>query len=184
MENLITLWTIKKMSAWEDLQKTRILQRTSASPSNDYPEPYAWMMEQMNLRIPGYTGSFPIWAWYSPKPDLRYWAWADPVGEQGVRIEFQVPKSDILLSNFDAWHAVLGNHYLSLTKEEEDKHEDCTEAETRKSWKRIFNLELIASSLYWCPQGIQDIQAVVEKITLDQVVRVTPFKGRGTKIQS
>ena len=178
MTELVTLWTLQDVSDWEEMQKSGILQRSSGFiPDPGFADSYNWMMEQMNLRIPNYTGRSPIWAWYQPKPDLRIYAWGIPAGEQNVRIEFHAERSTILLSDFDAWHAVLNNWYLPTTQAEEDSLR-YSEEEKRESWQHIFDLELLANSPLWGPEGTQYIQAVIEKVAIDQVVRVTPFMGR------
>lgn len=63
-------------------------------------------MEQMGGRIPAYSGGLPIWFWFSPKPDLRHRAHL-PRGEQAVRLELELPRETVLLSDFDTWHCVL-----------------------------------------------------------------------------
>lgn len=60
---------------------------------------------------------FPVWAWYRahgqqrPKPDLRKRDFLEP-GQQGVRIELDLPDEQVPLSSFDGWPAVLNNWFL------------------------------------------------------------------------
>ncbi len=173
MESRITLWTLQSISDWNILQKFGVLQRYSVH----LPDSYKWMMEQMTLRIPHYTGRAPVWAWYQPKPDLRFWSWRVQSDEQFVRIEFRVERSNVLLSNFDVWHAILNGWYLPLTKEEDNESLKRSQEEMRESWNRIFDLELLENNPCFVGEGPQCIQAVLEEVTLEQVVKVTIYKG-------
>lgn len=147
------------------------------------------MMEQMKKRLPAYKGRFPVWSWYQPKPDLRCKGFL-PAGSRGVRIEFAKPREQVLLSDFGSWHCILDNHYLPLTEAEQQEWEmrlrergrngavvppDLQEMITR-SWERIFDLEAINASEMMGP--VTEIQAVVEEILLDEVIRVTEFIAR------
>jgi hypothetical protein len=81
---------------------------------------YDWMVGQLEQRVKNYPcNKYPIWAWYHPKPDLRLSGHL-PRGTSGVRVEFLVSSDRVLLSDFEAWHAVLNCWYLSLSDEESE----------------------------------------------------------------
>jgi hypothetical protein len=93
-----------------------------------------------------------------------------------------------LLSDFEAWHAVLNCWYLSLSEEESDNWDERSEAagitgswenwhppspfkeEILKSWERIFDLGLLKEHPEWI--GGDAIQACIEKIYVNEVVRL------------
>ena len=150
---------------------------------------YQWLMGQMNQRIPGYNGAFPIWFWYSPKPDLRrsgYWAG----GQRGLRIELEVPFAKILLSDFNTWHCVLNRWHLSISSRESRKWDRKTngfnhfnaklpapyEDELQSTWERIFDLSLIRRAKLWGAAG--RIQGVVDRVLLSEVRDIKEFVAR------
>jgi len=185
----LKLWTIQRYETWEEFQERGILRADGRRADSYLRSAYRWMMEQMKKRLPSYTGRYPIWAWYQPKPDLRSSGYLAK-GTRGIRIEFQVPESRVLLSDFDAWHIVLNQGYLSLTEEEDEAWEKrlpsqkhrydelsrSSQLEIKQSWERIFDLDTLASS-QWVSSG-RYIQAVLEEISLGEVVRVKPFTAR------
>jgi hypothetical protein len=67
---------------------------------------------------------YPIWAWYQSKnnkvkrPNLRSTGFL-PKGTKGVRIEFDKPENQILLSDFALWHFPL-NYWHIADNEKED----------------------------------------------------------------
>jgi hypothetical protein len=114
-----TLWTVQTREVWEEFQRKGVLRAEGRRVIPEFREAYQWLMEQMKERLPGYSGRYPLWAWYHPKPDLRY-AGLLPRGTRGVRIEFVAPVDRILLSDFDAWHAVLNKGFLALDEAEDE----------------------------------------------------------------
>jgi hypothetical protein len=147
------------------------------------------MMEQMWERIPGYSGAFPIWFWYSPKPDLRNSGHLNR-GERALKIELELPRELLLLSDFQAWNCILNREHLSLSwrdsrewdrkvKGHDQYHSilpEPLESELQSSWTRIFDLGLIKRSRLWAPAS--SIQGVVERVLLSEVRDVREFVAR------
>ena len=148
--------------------------------------------ERAGARIHGeisdLTGRYPIWAWYSPKPDLRQSGHLPP-GEHGVRIEFAAPEERVLLSRFDAWGmAVLNRWYLPLDEEEYEAWDNLSGSKlytdlspdlrqkVHAKWSRIFDLERLRRSEMW-GEDLR-VQAVLEEIRLEEVVKVKEFRSR------
>ena len=146
-------------------------------------------MEQMDRRVPGYKGGFPIWFWHSPKPDLRHAAHL-PRGERGLRIELELPLQQLLLLDFETWHCVLNRWHLSLSWRESrdwdrrtrghDQYRNVLpaplEAELQTTWERIFDLELMNRNRLWGP--VNSIQGVVGQVALSHVRNVEEFIAR------
>jgi len=184
------LWTIQAPEAWKKLQQQGFLRADGRRVWKEFRPAYRWMMEQMKRRLPAYSGKYPLWAYYYPKPDLRY-AGITSRGTQCVRIEFLIPADRILLSDLSAWNVVLDQGHLSLSEEEHkdwrlrlpkrwisyEELDPDLQKDAALSWERIFDFELLYSSSDW-GDGSYSIQAVLEEIRLDNVTCVTPFIAR------
>ncbi len=101
---VVRVWTIQRPSWWRTLQQRGLIHADGRRLCHDFRPAYNWMMGQMYRRIPGYTGAYPVWFWYSPKPDLRHSGHLAR-GERGLRIELELPRSIVLLSDFETWHS-------------------------------------------------------------------------------
>ncbi len=190
---LVTIWTICPVTSWEHFQKVGLIKADGRRAMKSYREAYHWLIEQMVKKIPGHKpGQFPTWAWYYPRPDLRHIAHL-ATGTKGILLTCKVPGQRMLLSDFGAWHHVLNQWYLPLTKEEDDaadeeergwyklpnisqKYWQLRLEKNMPSWQRIFDLQALNKSKLLGP--VEQIQATVSYIRLDEVVKVTPFTAR------
>ena len=181
----LTVWSIQPLGAYEDLLRAGTL---AADPSRgsgpDFEEPYAWMRQQTAKRVPGYGGG-PLWWAYAKKPDLRSYRWR-LIPDEWVRLELNLPREDVLLSDEEAWYTVLNRWYCSYNEAEEDVWEAKLkalgankdslpaelEAEMEASWERIFDPE---APIGWYASG--EYQATFEFLHLSAVRRVTHFRG-------
>jgi hypothetical protein len=180
--DLIRAWTIQSREAWENFSKSGVLRADGRRVSRHHHDSYRWMMEQMRRRLPFYRGRFPVWAWYRPKPDLRGTGFLPP-GWQGVRLEFVVPTSRVLFSDFASWHHVLNGWYLPLCRAEAEEWEQASgtggtafRQRLLDSWERIFDLPLLERSELTSP--VTCVQAVLEEVFLGEVTRVDKFTAR------
>jgi hypothetical protein len=154
------------------------------------------MRKQMSLRIPGYGGCYPWWA-YTHFLDLRFyrWHWSDN-SEDLVRLALAVPIEKALLSRYGDWHCVLNRNYVPMATDSEKYGEEFAawcdaarsqgvnvfgnealpeawEDEMRASWERIFDLSAHQD---------RTIQATFECLELADVVEVTEFTSKpGTR---
>lgn len=107
---------------FSDPNKSRLLEY------EEFDKAYQWMIEQMKLKIgmPPKGVKTPIWAWYKrnykhKRPDFR---WVRDFDDE-VCIEFEIPDDEVLLSDFMAWHFVLGDFcYSQIDDEKESKRFD------------------------------------------------------------
>jgi hypothetical protein len=183
------LWTIQQYEAWGVLRDSGVLRADGRRIWRDFRPAYRWLIGQMHLRLGSPAARYPVWAWHSPKPDLRHGGHLPP-GSQGVRIEFVIPTARVLLFDYDAWHAVLNGWYLSLTEAEDGRWEEKLrrrsanrkrlpsdlQAEMEASWERVFDLPALDES-GWVG-SVRYVQAVLEEIRLEEVREVTPFIAR------
>lgn len=160
---------------------------------------YRWMVGQMGRRLPGYpSGRYPVWAWHSPKPDMRMDAYSPRPGEELVRLSLEIPDGEaagrVLLSGFESWGVfVLNNHYLCVDEEESEWWWGLEERrplgrplpprlreEVHRSWERIFDLGLMerAERESGAPYLPPRVQATLGEVQLADVMAVERFRGR------
>ena len=203
----VTLWTIQHPGAWADLQNIGVYRADPDHQDEDFRDiSYPWMKEQFKKRVPEARGLTLIWAWKTPKPDLRSHRWFYPKGMEMVRIEFEAPEDLILVSDYDMWHNVLNRFFVPLCREEEEHHwngrdtlldtlldqglsrRDAHERvrkhfseKTHESWERIFDLEamskLMEDPYYGGSSSLPYHQVVFEELPLEWVKKVDHFKG-------
>jgi hypothetical protein len=186
----MTLWTIQRKGAWDRALETGTLKADGRRVPQNFREPYRWLRTQMRERIPGYRGEWPVWAYATEKPDLRRRRFN--AGEKGVRIQFVIDASSVLLSDMRAWEAVLSGYYLSVNEADERsfssendfssvwRTRDMDPDRVRKirdSWLRIFDFALLNGEPQW--HGTERrIQATLGNLPIAQVVQATPFVSR------
>lgn len=192
------LWTIQPRDRWEELNARGVLRGPSEGELDfEHLAAYRWMAMQMARRLGPPPAGFvlPLWAWFRwqadrPRPDLRARGHL-PIGSRGVRIELEIENSSVLLSDFEAWHAVLNRHYLATSEADFDAFEAGLELARRSgagetgaiqrrmeaSWERIFDLTAPGYCTARNPE-IRPIQATLWQIRRDQVKGLTPFIAR------
>lgn len=185
----VRLWTIQPAAWWRLLQSRGVLSGDGRRICSHFRPAYRWLMRQMGSRLPGYRGRFPIWAWHSPKPDLRHGGHLHR-GEAGVRVELELPKNRALLLDFETWHCVLNRWHLSLSWRESREWDrrikgldqfrgplpEPFESELRATWDRVFEFDKLRRTRLWGP--INEIQGVTEYVRMDEVRRVEEFVAR------
>lgn len=182
----LKLWSVRPESDYILLTQNGVYHTDERHVLNHRLEAYYWMAEQLRNKVPPPKGvSLPIWAWYRAyglshiKPDLRKRGHLES-GEKGVRIEFDIPENLVLLSNFDAWHSVLNDNCFAVNDAEYEYYENIKEtcpiaeyeAIKRKSWEKIFDLELLPDP------NIYEVQAVLWELKKDWVKKVDFFIAR------
>jgi hypothetical protein len=150
-------------------------------------EQYDWMRGQMALRIPDYTGEYPIWS-YLVRPNLR----RSPYHGESVLIVADVPRVRMLISDHSAWHIPLNRWYVTETEQEDDalrmregavNYADRTprpiSPAMKASWERIFEIGAPPTAEGRAWHGLRDdLQACIDRIYLREIVRVTERPGR------
>lgn len=192
------LWTIQPADVYKSLQEHNTLHvdpNLWSDTDSIWEEPYRWMMEQMERRVPGYRGHYPWWAWHTyctdrARPDLRsvrHWR-----SGPSVMLTLDMPDEKALLSNYDAWHSVLNGTPITDTEAEYDTltHElwNCRknrlpldekiEQSLRKSWEHIFDLEGLKEHWMW---PTFSVQACFETLRLADVKHAQFFEGARKK---
>lgn len=188
------LWTIQPADVCRSLQERGSLHADPELWTDMYPSleaAYRWMTGQMARRIPGFRGHYPWWAWRQwaldrPRPDLRnvrtYRSGSN------VLLKLDVPDQEVLLSDYNAWHAVINvwpiadteAEYEILEQEISDRQQTSRpfdeelDRKIQKSWERIFDLDGLKT--HWMyPEG--SVQACFETLRWRDVKRVQVFEG-------
>ncbi|MBR1628687.1 MAG: DUF3841 domain-containing protein [Lachnospiraceae bacterium] len=178
------LWTIQPVEIWNIIQKTGVYRCNPAKSSmaDLSAEAYDWLVRNMKERIgpPPEGVEYPVWAWYMQegkhkKPDLRRERWAYGAGNESyVCIEFEITSDQVLLSDFDLWHFVLNDWYLSETEDEDDQmyaiFDTLPSDERRKfceeSWKGIFDVTKLDNE--WMRRGYW-VQATIWELRKEMI---------------
>lgn len=157
------------------------------------------MAEQLTQRVglPPQGCRYPLWAWarYNgirhPRPDLRASGHCRP-GTQATMLELELPAHQVLLSDFQKWHAVLNRSYLADSEDELEDFEEALQSAgvpdtwpypepfaTRvvRSWERVFDIEGGEVAL-WGPVEERQVQAAFWELHLERVRRVFSFQAR------
>ncbi len=188
----LQLWTIQPLEFWRQAETKGVLRADGRRIAHtDFRPAYRWLMQKMSERLVNYEGNYPIWAWAEPKPDLRNRYHLER-GTDGVRIHFRAPKSEVLLSDYDSWHMLLGSNpsLVPLSETEYDEFyadynqaraagEDMTTRNSHivASWERILDLPTLRASTEWASEQPYT-QATVGQVAMSQVVRVDYFTAR------
>ncbi|MDY6408107.1 MAG: DUF3841 domain-containing protein [Pseudomonadota bacterium] len=183
---LVTFQTPKALSI---LQKTGILiADTSYIDMKKSAVPYNWIVQEMNKKkIRSQNGErYPIWAWAkcgafsAPRKRKNYF---ETQQKKLIKITFEKPDNEVLLSDYMAYSFVLSGHIIPKTKEEYRKFLQKNEfslsalkgfvrqdengktvaklfPKIEKTWPRMFHLK----SNIW--------QACVWNIKLSEVIKI------------
>ncbi len=196
---LVKLWSIQAEPAIDALSRRGYLRGDGRRVDGFMRPAYRWMGAQLARRVapPSGHNGYPVWAWRQfdgvarPRPDLRTGGLL-PSGTRGVLVTLELPASDVLLSDFQKWHAVLNRSYLPRTMADARRFEnDLARAEIADgwpypepfhsrvvaSWQRIFELDAPASDC-WEGADEREIQAVFWQLNLDDVKRMKRFLAR------
>lgn len=197
------VWTIQPVEVYEKLLKEKELyvdislselynmeEYGVLKEKNGFYKAYNWLSKRMEEKIgkPS-NASFPWWAWYKrnmvhSKPDLREAGYAKK-GEKLVCLELELPDSEVLLSDFDAWWFCISDlwksgatsdkefdeleeWYSKLSKEEKERLKI-------ESWEDIFDIHFDRRP--WYERG-KWVQANFWVLRLDDVKKVQYFTAK------
>ena len=172
------LWSIQRQKAYEQMLETGVLRTEKKYIWLDvFEKPYQWMAEQMRKRIgaPPEGVEYPVWAWYQWKgkrkrPNMRIQGRSSEKNVPIVLLTIEVPEENVLLSDFDYWHAVLNNMDLVFPMDEDAVY---PEEVKRKSWENIFD---ISCSFDGERKHVLSTQATLWEIKKEWVRRVEYYR--------
>jgi len=144
----ISLTTLQSEEAYRLLMKTGVLYGKSSfgfmsTLNAETKRAYEWMKEQTKLKTANPTNLSQdlLWAWaewdgYKAPIDLRRLGRS---GENYWRLDLLVPRDQVLLSNFQTWHLVLGGWSCTAAADDDDIQIPHTQIE--ESWQSIFQID-------------------------------------------
>lgn len=190
---MLTMHTIQSPEAYETLVRDGVLVGDASLGWAEFREAYAWMLRQMDRRLPGPSDGL-LWLWpTATRTQLRQ----DARRARGdVLLSVRVVRERALLSEFMDWHAVLNRclHIPVTTGESEDDWEsrwcildddfrarvrpyekmpiidwpDDLRAEIESSWEAIFD------PVTW--RAKPTLQATVRELRAADVVRAVRIR--------
>ncbi len=156
------LWTIQPLSALDEIEKTgafRCREELSfnLSKPDSLKKQYEWLIQRMEQKIgPRPEGvDYPIWSWHTwdferqcPEADSAAFLKRT---EDKVLLTLEIPETDVVLTDFDAWQIVMQGGYLT-TETDEDVLEELEERlfamddeafheAIVESWENVFDVE-------------------------------------------
>ncbi len=184
------LWTVR---AAAELESARWPLRADARLVDPYMRPaYRWMAGELRKKVRPPRGvKLPLWAWVA-RPDLRTAAHL-PAGARGALLELEIPRAQVLISDFERFHAVLNRHYLPRGQADDERFERAAarasagawpfdrrlRAMVEKSWRRIFSQAAsMRDARYWGPPALAPLQAVFWELPRDAVRSSKYFSAR------
>jgi hypothetical protein len=172
-KNAVTLWTVQPLETWKKLQKALVLRVEPERIDLDFLPAYDWLRNELSLRIDGYSGGYPWWAYYRPWPRQRR-----KRGIEQMCLQLAVPRERVAFHNSSAWLMVMGRFYVALDDEEDRRITKRGEvagyplpadlaADIEASWSRVFDVEALGRSDVL---KLGDIHANFEELRLEDVV--------------
>lgn len=179
------LWTIQHINVWNKIKgKGSYKCDKRFICFSDFKEPYAWMISEAKNQVEGWTEDRAVWFW-TKKPDLRtHKTIMDPTRpdkELHVLIEIEVDPKEVLFTDFDLWHLVLGKSYVPKNDKDWDRFEKSLprkhkfsgfhklpkkfQKEIERSWKRSVVK----------PDHKEMTQAIKQDIKKEEVVSTREF---------
>lgn len=174
------LYTIQPQDVWEKLQTNGVVRVDSWMTDSDFAEAYHWLKLQMRKRIYGYSGGDLFWAWVEKPPYEEYFM-GGKFGQPLVCLEVEISSDRVLLSDYESWHFVLMNSYLSRSEKEFDnfarrKMSSDLRKEISKSWEKIFGVNRTQGGSGWLSEEVL-LQATFEYLKRSDVRNVEYFEA-------
>jgi len=200
------LWSIINQEQYDYIQKNGYLHSDGSKIWPDFKSPYKWLIGQMIKKIdpPPKNVTYPIWAWAQwegesrKKPDIRTLRHSCGNGTF-YRIELEIPKERIVLSNFIDWHHVLNSSYLAFSEIEDDKFDNRLMTKNleygnwdnypndiqnviTESWERIFDFISVRQYCYGGEIKDREIQATFWVLYNNDIKKIDKFESKETNI--
>jgi hypothetical protein len=191
----VRLWTIQPIEVLTEIESKGFFICNDTLSENlqdeNFVKAYNWLVTEMEKRIgvKPKDVTYPIWAWHTEewkhkKPDLRCAGHAKR-GTKMICMELEIPDNEVLLSDFDKWHAVLNDWFNDTStneaewEEQHDWFDNLPKSEQEKvkleSWSRIFNTEPFQND--WTSNG-RYIQATFWKLEKTYIKKVQHFTAK------
>ena len=174
-DDTVRLYSYQGQEAYDHLMTKGYLagDTTHLEADDFFAEPYAWMREQMALRIENFSGDYPVWAWLkrpSTKPKPKKYKGTD----EKYRIIAKVPMKRLLINDYEQWHFPLNRGPICPTEEEYDAFD----GDIKATWPRIFDFDRpkTKKEIAWCGDPSKMIlQVCADRIYENEIISVRIF---------
>lgn len=141
---------------------------------------YKWMKKQMAERLPDYSGKMPVWVWVEQPGNVSV---QRRFGRNQVKITALVDKSRLLLSDFEFWHTVLNDYYMTMSPTEEAKVDSGkfvpTQEDKEKRWEMIFDLttpsKAVLDHVWGQPYNGRCIQGCLDGLYFSEIENIKVY---------
>lgn len=202
------LWTIQGIEIYEQLVRDGVTYCTKPiwGDEDNFMYAYHWMAEQMRKRIgePPIEGiEYPLWAWYqydSAKKNRPPRNTNNVLEGLSVYIEIEIPEKDVVLSDFNSWHAPLNRGPIRNWKKIWKKIDlqnitagrslDFMEyppdlrQEIEDSWEAIFDLDRRDKEVGRTHKRNRSIQATFWALYPENIVSVEFLERKGDVVRT
>ena len=158
-------YTVQSRYVWRFWQRQGYLQARDTD-DKDFKGSYAWMKEQMKLRLPSYKGEALIWLW-DEVPE-GYKTWGNDTRKKYVLLTLELDEVNVLASDYMGWHFVLNDYMNSDNPSPSD--EDFP-------YEKVFDLPYMHGQIY-DKGNKQVLQYTTGRVEIDAVKKVKYFTGR------
>lgn len=159
----IKIWTIQPEPVWNILVREGLfscdVKKSSFSNIECFRTSYDWLVMRMNQRIENPKNiCYPIWGWYVFDGDNKQMN-LESMGsrnflERGTRavcIELEIPRAEVVLSDYERWNSILENFFVCSENEDasdveriDSELDSMPESERQRriedSWNNIFTI--------------------------------------------
>jgi len=186
----LTLWSIRDALELDALSVTGALRTDPRMVEDEFRPAYDWIARKLAEKLRPPAGiAYPVWSWYradgqrKPRPDLRR-KWGE-TGQDMALVEFSMPASDVLLSDYQTWHFPLNDWFLGRSEKEQDGFERdeaaldpaMRRARVEASWDAVLNWHALDAAWHGVPDDMQ-IQAVTWEIPSHAIHSIRTFRSR------
>ena len=193
------LWTIQEESSYGQLINTGVYRADASLIFDEYYSAYKmhydWLIGKMKLLIgnPPDGVEYPIWAWHTwegkrKRRDLRCRGYGTR-GKRKVQMEIEIPDTQVLLTDFDLWCAMMNGFNLNISTETDldkdyaDLHSamksnnyDLFREQIIKSWDKCIGCNQCYNELFMCKK--RSVQATFWELKKNQIRKVWHFTCR------
>lgn len=203
-------WTIINQAQYNYLSRYGFLKADGRRVWTEFKESYHWLVERMEEKIGPSPNDvlYPMWSYVQwrgknrIKPDIRTLRYTVGNG-MFYRLELEIPESRMVLTNYDEWHFVLNQSYISWNEAEESifekkemyekklkqingfydykQYSNELKSEVVNSWERIFDLRSFRDTEWLGPLDDITIQATFWKLYKSDIVKIDKFTSRRTQ---
>ena len=182
----LILYTYQSKEAVKRLQQVGVLKlykkdrkfthltRYDGEQYNYFEYPYKYMIHEMKKRLPPPSDSkvyYPIWAWYKSAGRYKPQKKMDKIHKGLVRLKLEIDESRVLLSDFDAFAAVISG--TRILKEEESETIDFdADKKFDPSLQEMFTLHRKEDTYFSFSIRSETIQATFWELYLSDVVEI------------